>query len=111
MKIIITSKGKEKDSLLDPRFGRCAFFYIYDSKKNKVKVKENAAANVGGGAGIKAANFIIEEEADILITGNLGPNAQMVLKEAGIKVYTSEIKKINEVLKDYEEDKLELFDY
>ncbi len=110
MKIIITASGQEKNSLLDPRFGRCAFFYIYDTEKKEAKIVKNEASCVGGGAGIKASNFVVQE-ADVLITGNLGPNAQYVLKEAGIKVYISKIKEIEAVLKDYQEDKLELFDY
>ncbi len=31
MKIAITSEGNSLNSLIDPRFGRCAFFAIYDT--------------------------------------------------------------------------------
>ncbi len=101
MKIIISSKSKEKEDLMDSRFGRCPYFYIYNSETKKGKMIENEAANTGGGAGIKAANFIIEEKPDILITGNLGPNAENVLRESNIEVILMKTKPILEILKDY----------
>lgn len=111
MKIVISSQGKEKNNLMDSRFGRCAYFYIYDTKTEKAEVVENEAVNSSGGAGIQAANLVVEKDIDVVITGNLGPNAIKVLKESNIKVLTSEIKPISNILDDYKEEKLKPLDY
>ena len=89
MKIAFTSKGKEWDSMMDPRFGRTEFFLVYDEEKNKLIHFDNRAIeNEAHGAGPKTAQKLFELEADILITGNgPGGNAASVLENAGIKIY------------------------
>ncbi|HOZ54460.1 MAG TPA: NifB/NifX family molybdenum-iron cluster-binding protein [Clostridia bacterium] len=106
MKIFISAETREKDSLMDPRFGRCQVFIVYDTETKQFTSVGNPGYTSGGGAGIQASNFLIDQKADILITGHLGPNAQEVLKNSKIKVYTSVPKSISEILKDYLENKL-----
>lgn len=106
MKIFISAESKEKNSLMDPRFGRCQVFSVYDTETNKFIFLDNPGYTSAGGAGIKASNFLIDQKADVLITGHLGPNAMEVLKCSTIKTYTSVPKNINDVLKDYLENKL-----
>lgn len=87
MKIIISATGQDRESLLDRRFGRCEYFIIYDTETKASSVISNRGAYSGGGAGIAAANQVIEEKAEIIITGNLGPNAYELIEKAGIKAY------------------------
>jgi len=44
-----------------------------------------------GGAGIKASGQIIDTNADVVITGNLGPNAFELIEKAGIKVFSCDV--------------------
>lgn len=88
MKIAISSSGKELNSLLDPRFGRCPFYAIYDTEDKKWNFLTNPGALEGSGAGVKASQFLIEKQADLLLTGDVGPNASRILNSAGIKVYS-----------------------
>ncbi|NLB34586.1 MAG: dinitrogenase iron-molybdenum cofactor biosynthesis protein [Elusimicrobia bacterium] len=89
MKICMSSKGMGSDAMLDPRFGRCAYFVIIDSETEKVIDEfENPAATADHGAGILAAQAVMEKEPAAVITGNVGPNASSVLHNADIKVYT-----------------------
>jgi predicted Fe-Mo cluster-binding NifX family protein len=106
MKIFISAQSKTKDTLMDPRFGRCQVFQVYDTNTNEFIAIDNPGYTSGGGAGIQASNFLIDQKADVLITGHLGPNAQDVLKNSNIKVYTANPKNINDILKDYMENKL-----
>ena len=88
MKIIITSQGKDLNSEVDPRFGRCQFFIILDTETNDFEVIENPNIHAGGGAGTQAAQTVAEKGAEAVLTGNVGPNAFMTLTAAGIIVYT-----------------------
>lgn len=87
MKIVFSCIGKEMSDVLDPRFGRCGFFVFYDEETGEVAFVENKGQYAGGGAGIAAAQQVIDKSADVVITGNMGPNAFDLIKNSGIKVY------------------------
>jgi predicted Fe-Mo cluster-binding NifX family protein len=61
----------------------------------------NESLSASGGAGIKAAQTIAKTGADIVITGNIGPNAFQTLQAAGIKVITGANGYVKEVIKRY----------
>lgn len=87
MKIAITSKGKDLDSEVDPRFGRAAFIIIADTESLDFEILDNAEnSNSFKGAGIQAATSIHDKGAEILLTGFCGPNAFKTLEAAKIKV-------------------------
>jgi predicted Fe-Mo cluster-binding NifX family protein len=89
MKILLTAKGTEWDSKMDPRFGRTEFFFIYDEETEIIETYDNRAiANEAHGAGPKTAQKMSEYNFNILITGNgPGGNAATVVKQTEIKVY------------------------
>ena len=87
MKIAVTSKGKELDSTIDPRFGRAAYILIVDADDGTVEVLDNSEnVNVFKGAGIQAAATVADKGADVLLTGFCGPNAFKTLDAVGVKV-------------------------
>ena len=104
MKIAITSTGNTVDSKLDQRFGRCAYFLIVDD--DKLEAINNSAIASGGGAGIAAAQSVIDNKANVLITGNVGPNAFNTLQAAGIEVYMAQNGAITDILEQFKQGKL-----
>ena len=107
MKICLPSTGPSLNSFLDFHFGRAEFFLIVDEKGNLIKAIKNPGVQALRGAGTTAAQIVIEEKVDTLITGNIGPNAYMVFRNVGIKVFLGKGgMKIEEVLRDYQEGKL-----
>lgn len=107
MKIGISSMDKDINSMLDVRFGRCNYFVICDTEGGLVKVIENKGQMSGGGAGIAAAQQIIDEDVDVVITGNVGPNAFNLFKNSDIKVYRCGSIKIESAVQLFKEGKLE----
>lgn len=89
MKIAFTTKGTTWDSPMDSRFGRTAYFLIYDDEKDELSHFDNRdAANDAHGAGPKTSQKLFKLNPDILITGNgPGGNAAAVLQKTGIKTF------------------------
>ncbi|MBU9888357.1 MAG: NifB/NifX family molybdenum-iron cluster-binding protein [Candidatus Omnitrophica bacterium] len=88
MKIAITSEGKSPAAAVDPRFGRCKYFIVYDSDSGAFESLENTHAQASGGAGIQAGQWMVSKGVEAVLTGHVGPNASGVLLPAGIKIYT-----------------------
>lgn len=107
MKIAISSTGKDLDSILDSRFGRCDYFQIHDTDNGEIKVIENSGKSSSGGAGIAASQQLIDENIDVIITGNLGPNAFKIIDKANVKLYKCENISIKAVLEKYNNNELE----
>jgi predicted Fe-Mo cluster-binding NifX family protein len=88
MKLAITSTGPDLSSSFDPRFGRAKYLLVVDTPLRGFGAEDNAVAmNAAEGAGVQAAQHVIDSEAEAVITGNCGPKAFRALHAAGIKVY------------------------
>ncbi|MFW5803332.1 MAG: NifB/NifX family molybdenum-iron cluster-binding protein [Verrucomicrobiota bacterium] len=86
MKIAVTSKGQGLDDAVDPRFGRCPFFVVVDGETMECEALENRNAAAGGGAGIQSAQLMADNDVEVVLTGNCGPNAYRTLEAADIRV-------------------------
>lgn len=106
MRIILSATGNTSESNLDTRFGRCEFFLLYDTESKEFETLVNSGMEAQGGAGIKAAGQIIESKADVVITGNLGPNAFELIERAGVKAYSCEVMPIKKALEQYQNQEL-----
>lgn len=104
MKICVSSTGDNMNSILDQRFGRTAFFIIVDSETMDFKVIDNEAAKTSGGAGIMSSQKVVEEGTEVVITGNVGPNAMKVLKAANIKIIKGVPVSVKENVEKYKKD-------
>lgn len=88
MKIAVSSSETSLDSNVDARFGRCPYFIIYDTDSSDFEFIENQSRQAMGGAGIQAAQMLVDKNIEAVITGNIGPNAYRVLSSSPIKVYS-----------------------
>ena len=86
MKLCVTSTGQHLDDRVDPRFGRSQYFMIVDSDSLQFEAIQNPAFSSGGGAGIQAAQTVANKGAEVVLTGNVGPNAFNTLQAAGLKI-------------------------
>lgn len=106
MKIAIPSEGKTLDSLVCKSFGRTYFFILIDSESMDFEVIDNTAVSSQGGAGIKAAQTIVDNGASIVITYSCGQNAADVLKSGNIKILKATEDTIEEIVKKYNNGEL-----
>ncbi|GAB6156390.1 NifB/NifX family molybdenum-iron cluster-binding protein [Desulfosporosinus burensis] len=87
MKIAIPIDDKSMETSVCPSFGRTPYFLIYDTESKESVYLDNSAAASQGGAGIKAAQTIVDNKVSALLTPRCGENAAEVLKAANIKLY------------------------
>jgi predicted Fe-Mo cluster-binding NifX family protein len=106
VKVAITSQGDNLEASVDPRFGRCAYFIIIDPETEESEAVLNSSADAMGGAGPQAAQTIADKRVEVVITGNVGPNAFQTLKAANIKAYQVDSGTVKEALEEYKNGKL-----
>lgn len=106
MKIAVSAMSPGLDAEVDPRFGRCRHFLIVDPESMECHSLDNSGAMAGGGAGVSTAQIIAERGAEVVLTGNCGPNAYQALSAAGIQVITGVSGRIKDALEDYKTGKL-----
>jgi predicted Fe-Mo cluster-binding NifX family protein len=58
-----------------------------DTETMQFETVQNPAISAPGGAGIQAAQFVIERGAQAVVTGNVGPNAFGVFRSANVPVF------------------------
>lgn len=109
--VISTQPPGGLESLVDPRFGRCSSFTVVSvigSEIKEEKVIPNAAMNAFGGAGIQAAQTVASLGANVIITGNVGPNAFNALQQTGLQIAISGPIKVREAVKNLIDGKLQI---
>ena len=101
MKIAVSSSGKDLDSQIDPRFGRCAYFIIAETDDMSFEAFDNESIALGGGAGIQSAQFIASRGAVVVMTGNCGPNAVQTLSAANVRIFVGQSGTVRESIEKY----------
>lgn len=88
MKIAITSTGLSLDSFVSEKFGRCSYFVLFETQTKAINSIVNSAETLEHGAGPKAAQLIIQQNVELVLTGAVGGNAEEALKTGGVKIVT-----------------------
>ena len=96
MKIAIPVDDKSMETTVCQSFGRTPYFLIYDTESKESVYIDNSAAASQGGAGIKAAQTIVDNNVSALLTPRCGENAAEVIKAADMKIY----KTVNDSITD-----------
>jgi len=110
MKIAVSAVSEDLKQPVNLVFGRCPGYVIaeIDGKKVKeTKFVKNPGISTGMGAGIAAAQAVASQNVQAVISGNVGPNAFMVLQQSKIKVYRVTDLTVEQALQQFAEGKLE----
>lgn len=103
MRIAIPMDENKKDVCVV--FARAPYFLFQD--EDTETVMENPAAEAQGGAGIQAAQFLVDQGADVLITVRCGQNAADIFGAAGMKIYKSAGETAAKDVEDFHAGRLE----
>lgn len=110
MKIAIPVNDKSTKGDVCQSFGRTPYYLIHDVETKENIFIENSAANSQGGAGIKAAQTIVDNKVDAIILPRCGQNAAQVLNASDIKLYKTVNDSIEDNIKAYIDEKLVLLE-
>lgn len=110
MRIMIPVEDKSMESKVCQSFGRAPYFLVYDTKTRGSDFIDNSAANSQGGAGIKAAQTVVDNNISALLTPRCGQNAANVIKSANIKIYRTISDSIANNINDFCDNNLNLLD-
>jgi predicted Fe-Mo cluster-binding NifX family protein len=98
MKIAVSATAPDLDAHLDPRFGRCQYLLIVNTESMEFEAIENPAMSAPGGAGIQAAQAVVNKGVKAVVTGDCGPNAYQVLSAAGVSVFVGASGSVRDVV-------------
>ena len=89
MKVAIcVNENKGLDSLVDSRFGRTSGFLLCDTdSEESTYISNDQNLNAPQGAGIQAAQNVVNAGVQAVATGFCGPKAFQVLSAAGVQVF------------------------
>ena len=89
MKIAVSSCGDTLQSKTHALFGRCDYFVIIDAESGIWKAVKNISAENPSGAGTACAQLMFDEGVNVVISGQVGPNAFEVLTTGGISMFVA----------------------
>jgi predicted Fe-Mo cluster-binding NifX family protein len=110
MKICIPSEsGNGKISLIYGHFGSAPFFTLYDPDNGEYQVISNSNDHHEHGQ-CHPLSVIGVQNIDAIICRGMGRRAVQTLDNAGIKVYVSHAQTVEQSLKEFQDNKLEVLD-
>lgn len=109
MRIAASTNTGGLEDKITPVFGRAPSFTIVEVQGDKfsAEIVRNTSAARGGGAGIAASQTLVDKNVEVLLTGNVGPNAIDVLNAAKIKIYKADGFSVREAIERYLNGELE----
>ncbi len=107
-KIAICSTASSPSSPVDERFGRCAWFMIWDPDTKEYTSLSNSGTEAAHGAGTGAVQSLVQKKVGLVLAQRVGPKAFVALEQAGIKVFTGVADKtVEAALQSYETGELQ----
>ena len=108
MVLVISAQQPQLNGAINPRFGRSPWFVKMDTQTKDWEALPNPGADQSGGAGITAAQFVVDQGANLVISGDFGPNAAKVLQAANVEMsrFPEDVKTVEDVIKQFEKGEL-----
>lgn len=100
MKVAITSIGNTLESTIDQRFGRCAYFVIYDTENKAIEFIPNPNKDSEEGAGPASVQLVASRNVNKIVSGEFGIKIKSLLDSLKIQmiVLKEPEKKIKDII-------------
>jgi len=100
VKLIISAQNPSLEAQVDRRFGRCMWLVLFDTETNQWEAFQNPGASQSGGAGVAAAQLVLDKGADVVLSGDFGPNASRAFQAAkiGMQRFTDSTTTVQEAV-------------
>ncbi len=86
MKTVITSSGENNSAQFDKRFGRAAWFCVFDEESKESVFIKNTNAGASNGVGTMVAEQIVSMKVQKVISGDFGPKAKDLLDKFNVQM-------------------------
>jgi predicted Fe-Mo cluster-binding NifX family protein len=94
MIIAIAVNENNLNAFVDPHFGRCNWYYLFDLEKSKGSFIENPAKNNPEKAGCDAAEFLLDKNISMAIAGRFGLKVVDVFRSNNIQMVIPQSQQI-----------------
>lgn len=100
MKVAITSEGNSPEAKVDSRFGRCAYFVIYDTESKGTEYIPNPNKDILEGAGPASVNLLASRGVKKVVSGEFGEKVKAIFDSLKIQLIVIKIpdKKIGQIM-------------
>ncbi len=103
MKIVVSATQPGLNAPVSPILGRCPTFVFVETETMEAESVDNPALSASGGAGIQAAQYVINQGAQAVLTKNIGPNAFNVFEAAKVAIYAAQGSTVREAVQAYQD--------
>ncbi|MEG1498031.1 MAG: NifB/NifX family molybdenum-iron cluster-binding protein [Bacteroidales bacterium] len=90
-----------RDGEIDSHFGHCEYYTIFTIENKKVVNRENLPSPMGCGCKSNISSILQDMGVELMLAGNMGEGAKMVLEGHKIQVIRGCSGAIDEVLQEY----------
>jgi predicted Fe-Mo cluster-binding NifX family protein len=111
MILLISAQQSALDGPIERRFGRAPWLISFDTETSQWEAFENPGVSLSGGAGVAAAQFVIDKKGGVVISGDFGPHAANAFRSANIemRLFTDEVVSVKNSVDHYFLNKLPVF--
>jgi predicted Fe-Mo cluster-binding NifX family protein len=111
MILIISAQNPSLDSPVEGRFGRSPWLVRVDTETGQWTALQNPGPGQSGGAGVAAAQLIIDQNAHTVISGDFGPHAAGAFRAAKIemRLFAAGVATVRQAVDHLAADRLPVF--
>ena len=104
MKIAISSTGKDLDSKIDPKFGRCPYYIIVETDDMSFEALDNESVALELGAGVQSVQVLVSKGVKAVVTSTCGPNAERALSAANVRVLVGQTGTVQDAIERFKKE-------
>ncbi|MGX8795041.1 NifB/NifX family molybdenum-iron cluster-binding protein [Fusibacter sp. JL298sf-3] len=99
MRVVLPVEGEAHEAPIAKVFGRAPYFLIVDTVTSERQCVVNPAQNSEGGAGVQAAQCVVDMRPEAVVAPQYGRHAQAVFNGSSVALYHSKDSGVEETLK------------